>query len=219
MSELDAVSAALFSAVCNGSADAVDDFLALHPALPVDVQNDKGDTPLIMAARRGDIDVVRALLKAGASVHTRNLKGSNPLIAVRAALARSPATHIQPSQRSSDPTACVQLTRSSAWPCAERDEGPHGHLQSLPRSRGRRQPDDRRQRHRTPHTRMTHARTTNDDDPLATALLTTSAPPVDCYVMAVQRQCVVSGHLAEPHLRVSAAHLVRRLRGQCGQVR
>ena len=85
MSELDAVSADLFSVVCNSSAAAVDAFLTSHPTLPVDVQNDKGDTPLIMAARRGDIDVVRTLLKAGASIHTRNLKGSNPLIAVHRA--------------------------------------------------------------------------------------------------------------------------------------
>jgi ankyrin repeat protein len=79
--DLDARAAELFNLVCNSSAAAVDSFLSSHH-LHVDIQNDKGDTPLIMAARRGDIDVVKALINAGASVHSRNLKGSNPLIAV-----------------------------------------------------------------------------------------------------------------------------------------
>ena len=83
MADLDVATAELFDCVCKQSAVEVESFLQSHPTLPVDVQNDKGDTPLIMAARRGDVDVVKALIKAGASVHTRNLKGSNPLIAVR----------------------------------------------------------------------------------------------------------------------------------------
>ena len=71
----------VFQLVCNSSAAAVEQYLSTHSG-SVDVANDKGDTPLIMAARRGDIAVVQALVSRGAQVHTRNLKGSNPLIAV-----------------------------------------------------------------------------------------------------------------------------------------
>ena len=83
----------VFQLVCNSSSGAVEQYLASHSGGVVDVANDKGDTPLIMAARRGDIAVVQSLINAGASVHTRNLKGSNPLIAVSRHTATSQPCH------------------------------------------------------------------------------------------------------------------------------
>lgn len=74
----------LFTVVLHATASAVRDYIS-QPGIDVEIQNDKGDTALLLAARRGDLDVVSALLDtpgvAPASVHTRNLKGSNALIA------------------------------------------------------------------------------------------------------------------------------------------
>ena len=100
----------VFQLVCNSPSSAVDAYLAGHSS-SVDIANDKGDTPLIMAARRGDIAVVQSLIAAGASVHTRNLKGSNPLIAVRqptapqshsAVSGLTEQQHVEASQRETD---------------------------------------------------------------------------------------------------------------------
>jgi len=75
----------LFDVVLHSPASAVRSFLVSHPDIDVEMQNEKGDTALLLAARRGDIEVVEALLHAPpgsrANVHTRNLKGSNALIA------------------------------------------------------------------------------------------------------------------------------------------
>ena len=117
MAELEAATAELFNLVCNNGAADVESFLSVHPTLPVDVQNDKGDTPLIMAARRGDTDVVRALLKAGASVHTRNLKGSNPLIAVSRA---PPATSTAHNSTQHGPPPLTSSTAPALSPSGDR---------------------------------------------------------------------------------------------------
>ena len=104
----------VFQLVCNSPSSAVDAYLATHVG-SVDIANDKGDTPLIMAARRGDLAVVHSLIAAGADVHTRNIKGSNPLIAVSTTLNTTTAAGTQ----STDLPYCDPLlTLSSVLPCA-----------------------------------------------------------------------------------------------------
>lgn len=51
----------------------------LATGLPVDQQDDKGNTFLMLAAYHGKADTVAMLLKAGASVDLRNAKGQTPL--------------------------------------------------------------------------------------------------------------------------------------------
>ena len=103
----------VFQLVCNSSAAAVDAYLAGAEG-SVDVANDKGDTPLIMAARRGDIAVVQSLVAAGASVHTRNLKGSNPLIAVSTRNAARRSAAQQTEHRARQWAVTEQLSPSTA---------------------------------------------------------------------------------------------------------
>jgi ankyrin repeat protein len=56
--------------VGSGQGDVVQQLLAAH-ADP-DAQNEFGDTPLIIASRRGDLGLVRRLLEAGAGSRLRN---------------------------------------------------------------------------------------------------------------------------------------------------
>lgn len=51
----------------------------LDAGLPVDQQDEKGNTFLMLAAYHGRADTVAMLLKAGASVDLRNAKGQTPL--------------------------------------------------------------------------------------------------------------------------------------------
>jgi ankyrin repeat protein len=74
----------LFNIILHSEAGVVREYIA-QPGIDIEAQNEKGDTALLLAARRGDIDVVSALLdtpnSVPANLHTRNLKGSNALIA------------------------------------------------------------------------------------------------------------------------------------------
>ena len=51
----------------------------LTRGFPVDATDDKGNTPLMLAAYHGHTETVRILLKAGATPDTRNTKGQTPL--------------------------------------------------------------------------------------------------------------------------------------------
>jgi ankyrin repeat protein len=81
-SPLDAKLHELFNVILHAPAPAVREYIT-QPGVNVELQNEKGDTALLLAARRGDIEVVQALLDPPvcANIHTRNLKGSNALIA------------------------------------------------------------------------------------------------------------------------------------------
>src|SRR4051812_43642225 len=46
----------------------------------VESRNDNGNTPLHLAAIRGDVNAVRALLKAGADANALNLEEATPLL-------------------------------------------------------------------------------------------------------------------------------------------
>jgi ankyrin repeat protein len=70
----------VFELVCNGTAEEIENALRIQ-GINVDIQNDKGDTLLIVAARRGEESVVKTLLTCGARLDIRNFKGSNSLIA------------------------------------------------------------------------------------------------------------------------------------------
>ena len=49
--------------------------LLLDVGVPVDAENKNGMTPLMMAANRGNIDIVQALLAKGASVTKTDFTG------------------------------------------------------------------------------------------------------------------------------------------------
>lgn len=66
---------ALFLALRNDSPK-VAVLLAAHPRTDIDAANDKGETPLMMAALRGQLELAQALLKRGAAV---NREGWTPL--------------------------------------------------------------------------------------------------------------------------------------------
>jgi uncharacterized protein len=66
---------ALFTAVREGSQRALDSLL-VAPQLQVDTVNADGETPLMLAAIRGSLPAVQALVKRGAAV---NRKGWTPL--------------------------------------------------------------------------------------------------------------------------------------------
>ena len=52
----------LFSYVLNATASDLLQYLRLNPAISLDFSNEKGDTALMLAARRGDIEIVKILL-------------------------------------------------------------------------------------------------------------------------------------------------------------
>jgi len=66
---------ALFTAVRENSLKALDSLLA-EPRLNVDALNTDGETPLMLAAIRGSLPAVKALVKRGAAI---NRKGWTPL--------------------------------------------------------------------------------------------------------------------------------------------
>ncbi|HEY9108339.1 MAG TPA: ankyrin repeat domain-containing protein [Roseateles sp.] len=66
---------ALFTAVRENSLKALDSLLA-EPRLNVDAPNADGETPLMLAAIRGSLPAVKALVKRGAAI---NRKGWTPL--------------------------------------------------------------------------------------------------------------------------------------------
>lgn len=72
----------LFNVILHAPAAAVREYL-IHSGIDIERANEKGDTALVLAARRGEIEVVQVLIDppVQANIHTRNLKGSNALIA------------------------------------------------------------------------------------------------------------------------------------------
>src|SRR4051794_15109113 len=47
----------------------------------IEISSSKGDSALIIAARRGDLSIVQYLIDKGANVNAHNLKGSSALVA------------------------------------------------------------------------------------------------------------------------------------------
>lgn len=74
---------ALHYAAAGGSNSMVD-FCVKSLKIPVDVVDSDGDTPLMIAAHEGNVEVVRWLLAAGASLEHRNAEGMSPLMAAAA---------------------------------------------------------------------------------------------------------------------------------------
>ncbi|KAK6543557.1 hypothetical protein TWF694_000301 [Orbilia ellipsospora] len=68
----------LFSAVGKGRGDVVKMLLEVGE-VDVDVENDYGDTPLLLAIGSGNIEVVRVLLENGAGVEVKGAGDSTPL--------------------------------------------------------------------------------------------------------------------------------------------
>lgn len=68
----------LFTAAYTGNLDALRTALA-HPAASLDATTEAGDTVLHIAARAGHLDIVNALLSAGAPVDAQNALGWTPL--------------------------------------------------------------------------------------------------------------------------------------------
>ncbi|CAE7255297.1 Trpa1 [Symbiodinium pilosum] len=60
------------------------DFCVKMLGIPIDVPDNDGDTPLMIAAHEGNVEAVRWLLAAGASLELRNAEGMSPLLAAAA---------------------------------------------------------------------------------------------------------------------------------------
>lgn len=60
-----------------GQADELLEFF--DHGLPVDVQDDEGNTPLMLAAYHGHTETVRALIGRGADVDLRNARDQSPI--------------------------------------------------------------------------------------------------------------------------------------------
>ena len=72
----------LLQLVCSNERRDIDAFLdGLTSPFDIDACNDKGDSALLVACRRGDLDIIQTLIQRGANIHHTNAKGSTPLIA------------------------------------------------------------------------------------------------------------------------------------------
>ncbi len=98
------------------------------------------ETPLFRAAERGWLDLVRVLLRAGASVHTRNHKGNTPLWI--ASCFRNDEVMVELLGAGADPNAPNakgEVPLINRWAGSEGDEGvggppPNTHTYALTRT-------------------------------------------------------------------------------------
>lgn len=69
----------IFDAAAQGNANDVVDGFSLLPSLSRDCKDERGWTPIMLAARNGHVDVIQALLKDGADPKVFNSSGQNAL--------------------------------------------------------------------------------------------------------------------------------------------
>ncbi len=70
----------LFSKVVFGNVGKFEEFIKLHPDVNIDAKNEKGETPLIKAAKVDNKEMVSALANAGADVNAEDNKQETPLM-------------------------------------------------------------------------------------------------------------------------------------------
>ena len=70
----------LLMATLRSDKEIVERMLSLDVYADVDCADDKGDTPLIVACRNGNVEIARMLIKAGARINLQNNEGTTALM-------------------------------------------------------------------------------------------------------------------------------------------